>query len=89
MRHAKPVISCRVGGIPEVVSDGEEGYLVNVDDSVGLGDRLQRLLASPELRERMGASAKLRFEREFTLHVMAHALEAFYLSVLKQEKRHG
>jgi glycosyltransferase involved in cell wall biosynthesis len=66
-----PVVSTYVGGIPEAVVDGVTGYLVASEDHVGLADRLSRLLASPELRETMGARARERIFAEFTFPLQA------------------
>lgn len=49
-----PVIGSNVGGIPVLVRDGENGFLVPVGDASALEDRLRRLLSDSELRHRMG-----------------------------------
>lgn len=63
-----PVIATRKGGLPEIVVDGESGFLVDAQSPAQLADRLDRLLADPELRRRMGAAAReratLHFSRE-------------------------
>lgn len=65
MAHGMPVVSTPVGGIPEAVRDGVEGFLVAPGDVVALSDRLERLLADPGLRGSMGAAARRRAESEF------------------------
>jgi FkbM family methyltransferase len=76
MMFSRPVVSCRAGGIPEVVADGETGLLVEPDDVAGLRDALLRLVDDPELRARMGAAGRERFEREFDNDVaVARTLE--------------
>jgi glycosyltransferase involved in cell wall biosynthesis len=62
MAAGKPVVATPVGGIPEMVSDGETGFLVDVGDVDRLADALLRLLRDPSLRARMGQSG-----REFAL----------------------
>ena len=62
----KPVVATRVGGIPEVVDDGVNGYLVAPGDVDDLARRVQQLLDSPEQRRAMGAAGRLLVEREFT-----------------------
>src|SRR4029077_8350181 len=49
-----PVISTAVGGIPEMVIDGETGYLVPPDDDVAIADAIERLLDDDALRGEMG-----------------------------------
>ena len=67
MRAGLPVVASAVGGIEEAIRDGETGYLVPRGDVDSLRDRIGRVLASPELRVRMGAAGRRFFEEEFTL----------------------
>lgn len=78
MRAGLPVVATAVGGVAEAVQEGETGHLVPRGDVVRLRDRLARLLASPELRARLGAHARARFEQQFTLgHCVARTLAVY------------
>lgn len=72
------VVSTPVGGIPEAVDDGVEGYLVKPGDVEMLGQRLQTLLQDPALRRRMGAAARVRAQRDFSVDAVLPALAAVY-----------
>jgi glycosyltransferase involved in cell wall biosynthesis len=50
----RPVVATRVGGVPDVVTEGEDGYLVEVGDIDAIADALARLARDPELRRTMG-----------------------------------
>lgn len=63
---SKPVVATRVGGIPEVVEDGVNGYLVEPGDVAGLAERVSQLIADPALRARLGETGRERVERNFT-----------------------
>ena len=77
-----PVIASRVGGIPEVVNDGETGFLSEVGDVDKMGRDAVRLLADTELRRTMGTRAReLALERYRTDIVIPQYIE-FYESVL-------
>jgi glycosyltransferase involved in cell wall biosynthesis len=67
MRAGLPVVASTVGGIDEAIREGETGYLVPRGDVDALRDRIGRVLASPELRVRMGAAGRRFFEQEFNL----------------------
>jgi glycosyltransferase involved in cell wall biosynthesis len=63
MAASLPVVTTRVGAIPEMIEDGVTGLLVAPGDRDGLRDALERLLQSPEMRVQMGASARAVAER--------------------------
>jgi glycosyltransferase involved in cell wall biosynthesis len=60
MAHGKTVIATPVGGIPSLIEDGRTGFLVPVGDAAALRATIKRALADPELRRRVGASARAR-----------------------------
>jgi len=62
----KPVVATRVGGIPEVVHDGVNGYLVEAGDVEALTDRVSRLVNDPALRLQFGAAGRAQVEQNFT-----------------------
>ena len=74
MAAGLPVVSTRVMGVPEVVEEESTGLLVAPGRADELADALERLAASPELRERMGRHGRLRVEREFDLDAAAARL---------------
>jgi glycosyltransferase involved in cell wall biosynthesis len=65
MAASRPVIGTRVGGIPELIRDGETGYVVPRADAPALAERLLRLIANPALRNEMGAAGRARAEAMF------------------------
>jgi glycosyltransferase involved in cell wall biosynthesis len=56
----RPAVVTGVGGLPEVLSDGKEGYVVPPGDAATMAERLGRLLLDPSLRERMGTAGRRR-----------------------------
>jgi glycosyltransferase involved in cell wall biosynthesis len=78
MACGRAVLSTRVGGIPELVTDGETGILVEPGNSEELGDRMDRLFSDPHLRSRLGAKALDRVRSCFTWGKVADRLQAIY-----------
>jgi glycosyltransferase involved in cell wall biosynthesis len=78
MALSKPVIAAAVGGLPEVVADGETGIIVEAKNSSALTSALGRLSAEPHLRETMGAKGKERYEKMFSLNDMLNKMEDLY-----------
>lgn len=61
-----PVVASNIASLPEIVVDGATGYLVPPGDRVAIRDRVNCLLANPDLRERLGAAGQRRVEQLFT-----------------------
>ena len=74
----RPVVATRVGGVPAVVSDGEDGFLVRSGDTDALAARLAELAADPALRERMGARGAARMREHYSVERMVGRIEALY-----------
>lgn len=77
-----PVVATRVGGVPDVVREGEDGFLVAVGDVTGMAERLARLAASPELRARMGATARERVRARYAVERLVDDVDRLYRSLL-------
>lgn len=82
MAYGLPVISTPVGGIPEAITDGVEGFLVAPGDEAALADRLSRLLSDADLRHRMGAAARTKAQSKFSVAAAVTQLAALYAEVL-------
>lgn len=61
-----PVVAFRVGGIPDLIIDGETGFLVDAGDTAAFEARVRTLLSDPDLREKMARAARARFEAGFS-----------------------
>lgn len=73
-----PVVATCAGGMDEAVRDGVDGYVIPVRDIPAMVEKLAALLADPQLRERMGRSARERVEAEFTLERQARVFSQMY-----------
>jgi glycosyltransferase involved in cell wall biosynthesis len=82
MAYARPVIGTLVGGIPEMVVDGETGLLVSPRNPVALAGAIERLLEDEELRGRLGLAARRRCEEMFSLEAHVEAMVRQYEAAL-------
>jgi L-malate glycosyltransferase len=82
-----PVIASRVGGIPEVVTDGETGYLSEVGDIEKMSDDAGRLLSDQALRSEMGRCARQSAISRYRTDIVIPRYIQFYERIL--EKRQG
>jgi glycosyltransferase involved in cell wall biosynthesis len=87
MAAAKPVVATRVGGLPDLVEDSVQGLLVPPRDAAGLAAALADLLGDPERRTRMGAAARERQLREFSLAATLRSLEDLYEELFRATAR--
>jgi N-acetyl-alpha-D-glucosaminyl L-malate synthase BshA len=77
-----PVVATNVGGLPEVVAEGECGFLAPLGDIASLSAAVGRLLDDDALHARMSAAARTRTERLFRLAPMVDRYEDYYRRVL-------
>jgi glycosyltransferase involved in cell wall biosynthesis len=77
-----PVVATRVGGVPDVVREGDDGFLVDPGDTDALAERLERLASDPELRERMGTAARSRVLSRYAVDRLVDDVDRLYRSLL-------
>jgi glycosyltransferase involved in cell wall biosynthesis len=78
----RPVVATRVGGVPDVVRDGEDGFLAATGAIEALAERLARLARDPALRERMGASGRERVADRYGVGRLVDEMDSLYRSLL-------
>jgi L-malate glycosyltransferase len=88
MANGLPVVATKVGGNPEVVSDGENGILVPPRDAEALSRAMSRLLESNELARRLGEAAREKVAKEYSLECLLRRTEDLYVSLLERRRLH-
>ncbi len=78
MAAGTPVVSTKVGGIPEIVRNGKDGFLVPPRDARALAEKISAVLYGPKTASRMAASGRARAASTFTWDNTAKAYERFY-----------
>lgn len=73
-----PIVGTPVGGMPEAITDGVEGFLVEAGDVAALSDRLERLLVDDALACKMGAAARAKVESTFSAEAVLPKVEEIY-----------
>jgi glycosyltransferase involved in cell wall biosynthesis len=87
MASGTPVVASRTGGLPEVIRDGETGFLVTPGDVPELHDRLDRLLRDAALARRMGRAARALVLERFTWQATAQRCLAAYAELSAPTRR--
>jgi glycosyltransferase involved in cell wall biosynthesis len=80
----RPVVATRVGGVPDVVRDGEDGFLVEAGDTDELADRLEQLARDPALRKRMGKQGRERVLPRYAVDRLVQDVDELYRSLLSE-----
>lgn len=84
MATALPLVGTRVGGIPDLIDEGETGLLVPARDPGAMAQAIARLLTDADVRKRMGRNGRAKVERAFTWEVIARrTLEVYRAAVPK------
>jgi len=83
MAMGKPVVATEVGGIPEIVQDGINGFLHPHSDSRRLAEVLTSLVEDPERTRKMGLTAREHVRREYALAKYVDEMSAAYADVLR------
>ena len=78
MAHARPVVASAVGGLLDLVADGETGIHVPAGDVAALRAALERLLGDRELRRRFGEAGRERVRERFSWAAVTDATVAAY-----------
>ena len=86
MAAEKPVVATDIGGIPEVVKNGETGFLVLSRNSEALAQAIIELLRNPKKANTMGKKGRIRFQEKFTNKRMLSEVENLYVALLNQKK---
>jgi L-malate glycosyltransferase len=84
-----PVVATAVGGVTDIVSDGESGLLVAVDDVQALRERLQRLATDAQLRGRLAAGGLARAQSTYSEHAVISRLAALYQELAAVPAQHA
>ena len=78
----RPVVATRVGGVPDVVRDGEDGFLVDAGAVDQLADALARLAEDAALRQRMGAAGRARVLPRYSVDRLVDDVDRLYRALL-------
>ena len=85
MASGCPVISTRVGGIPEIIDHEQNGLLIEPGDVPSLATAIERLLRDPELRARLGTNARRKAEARFDVRKNTVALYRLFAAAARVE----
>jgi glycosyltransferase involved in cell wall biosynthesis len=87
MASGLPIVATAVGGVPDLLANGKEGFLQRPRDTQGLAKSMAFLLSSPETRKSMGAAAARRAQENFDVSRMVQAYEQLYENLVDQSHR--
>jgi glycosyltransferase involved in cell wall biosynthesis len=85
MASGRPVIGSNVGGIPEVIEDGRNGFLFESENVNDLADKLEKLLSKPELAKRMGEEGRKIVQEKFSSEKYCEHFTQMVHEVLKDK----
>lgn len=86
LAHRLPIVSTRVGALPDIVVEGESGFLIEPDDPVELAERLVTLLIDTELQHRFGVRGRRLYDERYTWEAVFAKLRETVLPTLVPDK---
>ncbi len=84
MGASLPVVATNIATLPELIHEGENGFLVNIKDPAAMAERLSRLVVDPELARRFGQVGRRRAEHDFSLPAMLERYEQLYAGLVEK-----
>jgi glycosyltransferase involved in cell wall biosynthesis len=82
----RPAVATRVGGVPDVVRDGIDGYLVDVGDAAALAERLADLATNPARRREMGHEGRKRVLDRYAVDRLVNEVDELYRELLRADR---
>jgi glycosyltransferase involved in cell wall biosynthesis len=79
----RPAVATRVGGVPDIVREGVDGYLVDVGDAETLAERLVELAGDPDKRDAMGREGRKRVLERYAVDRLVDDVDALYRELLQ------
>jgi glycosyltransferase involved in cell wall biosynthesis len=89
MSCGRPVIGTRVGGTPEAVEHGKNGFLVSPKDGASIAKALLTLMDNPDMAEAMGRHGRNTVQEKFSLEIMLSKIAGLYEDVAGKKKKSG
>lgn len=84
MQYKLPIVTTDEGGIPDVVTDGENGFVCQRKDSISVANAIENLFNDKNIRIQMGENGYKIFKEKFTLEQFCNNI----LSILKKQIKH-
>jgi glycosyltransferase involved in cell wall biosynthesis len=81
-----PVVATNVGGLPDLIREGETGYLVPPGDAPAVATALLRVLHQPEMAQRMGEAGRMAAQERFAIQRLITDMEQLYLELLERKR---
>jgi len=82
----RPAVATRVGGTPDVIRDGVDGFLVDPSDGEALAERLAELARDPQLRMQMGAAGRQRVLQRYAVDRLVDDVDRLYRRLLAEHR---
>jgi len=85
MAMEKPVVGTRVGGIPDLIEDGVNGFLVEPGNVIQLAEAILRILTEKKLAHQLGLNGRRKIQSRYSASCMVQAIEAVYRRFLNEK----
>jgi len=87
MAYSKPVVFTNVGGLHELIEDGQEGFVIPIKDQQAMSEKILYLLRNKDKAAKMGALGKEKIGRKFSMKAMIEAHIALYSELITRPEK--
>jgi len=89
MSSGKPIVTTKVGGIPEIIKDRFNGLIIPEKNSEMLAKAVKELITDKDLSEKLGKNARYFIIENYSIEAVTKKWEALYLSILEEKGKNG
>lgn len=84
MKNALPIVAYNTAGLPELIEDGKNGYLIKNNDTIEFAEKLEVLLESESKRKSFSQYSRKKYEKEFKISTMVNSFEQIFENSFKE-----
>lgn len=83
MEHSKPIVATISGGPAEIIRDGKDGLLADIESSLSLYDKLEKVIIDPRMAHKLSSNAYLRLKEKYDIKIVSNKLSTILEDIVK------
>jgi glycosyltransferase involved in cell wall biosynthesis len=84
MEHSKPIVATLSGGPAEIITDGENGLLADIESSQSLYNKLEKIIIDPRMARKLSSAAYSQLKEKYDINIVSRKLSTILEDIIKQ-----